>query len=93
MLVTADKENQRVQCIGDTTGKELPWFAARQAREQELKHLRDLGVNEKVDECVAIARFRVHSSRQGVDRHKRKHSMERPVQMRSRLVARDFKTW
>ena len=48
-----------MQFIDDITGKELPWSAVRHAREQELKHLRGLGVCEKVDERYATARSQV----------------------------------
>ena len=47
LLATAEGENRRAQRIDDITGKELLWSAVRQAREQELRYLRDLGVCEK----------------------------------------------
>ena len=46
LLATAEGENQRVQFVDDITGKDLPWSEVRQAREPELKHLRDFGVFE-----------------------------------------------
>ena len=59
MLATAEEEDQRAQCIDDITNKVLPWSAVRQAGEQELIFLRDLGVYEKVDKREAIARYQV----------------------------------
>ena len=56
---TGEEEDQRVQCIDDITGEELPWSAVRQARDQEVKYLPDLVVYEKVDERDAIARSQV----------------------------------
>ena len=47
-------EDQRVLCIDDVTGKELPWSEVRQARTRELKYLRELGMYEKVDERQVI---------------------------------------
>ena len=46
LLATGEGENQRVQFVDDITGKELPLSEVRQAREHELKHLRDFGVFE-----------------------------------------------
>ena len=37
----------------------MPWSEVRQAREHELKHLRDFGVFEKVDEREAIAKYQI----------------------------------
>ena len=50
-------KKQDVICFDDVTGKELPWHAVREAREQELKYLRDLGVYEKVDEKEAVEKY------------------------------------
>ena len=50
MLADVEEEQEQdVICIDDITGKELLWHAVRQARELELKYLRDLGVYEKDD--------------------------------------------
>ena len=46
LLATGEGENQRVQFADDITGKELLLSEVRQAREHELKHLRDFGVFE-----------------------------------------------
>ena len=43
-LAAVEQEDQLVLCIDDVTGKELAWSEVRQAREQELTHLRDFGV-------------------------------------------------
>ena len=48
MLATAEKGHRRVHCVHDITGKSLPWSAIRQAWEEELKYLRDLGIYEKL---------------------------------------------
>ena len=62
------EEDQRVLCIDDVTSTELPWNEVRQAREQELKLLRDFGVYEKVDEREANAQaVPGHSGRHEVD--------------------------
>ena len=49
MLADVEEEQEQyVICFDDITGKELPWHAVHEARELELKHLRDLRVYEKV---------------------------------------------
>ena len=62
-----------------------------QVREQELKYLRDLGVYEKIDEREAIAKYQVTSvDTEWIDTN---NAIERePMQMRSRVVAREFKS-
>ena len=54
-----EEEEQDVICIDDVTGKESPWHEVREAGEQDLNYLRDLGVHEKVDEREAIAQYQV----------------------------------
>ena len=44
MLAGAGEEDEFIKCFDDVTGKELPWQAVKQAREKELKCLRELGV-------------------------------------------------
>ena len=87
MLATAEEEDQRDQCIEDITGKEPPWSAVRQSREQELKYLRDFGVYEKVDERDAIARYQVTP----VDT--RWTDTNQAFEPRSRVATREFKKW
>ena len=41
MLADAGEEDEFNKCFDDITGKELPWQAAKQAREKELKYLRE----------------------------------------------------
>ena len=53
------EEDQHVICMDDVTSKELPWHDVRNAREQELKYMRDFGMYEKVDEREAIAQYQV----------------------------------
>ena len=48
-----ERQEQDLICFDDITGKELPWHEVREARELELKYLRDLEVYEKVDEKEA----------------------------------------
>ena len=69
MLAGADEEDEFSKCFGHITGKELIWQAVKQAREQELKYLRELGVYEKVDEHRAVAKYHVTSNRHRVGRH------------------------
>ena len=42
MLAEAGEEDKFLKCFDDITGKELLWQAVKQAREQELKYLREL---------------------------------------------------
>ena len=37
MLAEAGEKHEFIKCFDDITGKELPWQAVKQAREQELK--------------------------------------------------------
>ena len=59
MLAEAGEEDECTKCLHDITGKELPQQAVKQAREQELKYLRELGVYEKVDERTAVTKYKV----------------------------------
>ena len=43
-LAEACEEHECIQCSDDITGKELSWQAVKEAREKELKYLRELGV-------------------------------------------------
>ena len=52
-----EEQEQDVICFDDITGKELPWHAVREARELEVKYLRDLGVHRKVDEKEAVEKY------------------------------------
>ena len=61
----------------------------RKAREQELKHLRDFGVCEKVDEREAIAHYQVTPvDTRWIDTDKAFEGG--PMQIRSWIVAREF---
>ena len=46
MIAGVSDEDKFVKCLDDITGRELPWQAVKQAREKELKYLRELGVYE-----------------------------------------------
>ena len=59
MLAEDGEENEFIKNFDDSTGKELPWQAVKEAREKELKYLRELGVYEKVDEPAAVAKYNV----------------------------------
>ena len=59
ILAEVGEEEQRFNCIDDVTSKELPLDEVRQAREQELENVRDLGVYENVDEREAISQYQV----------------------------------
>ena len=52
------EEDGFIKCFDDITGKELSWQAVKQAREKELKYLRELGVCEEVDERAAVAKYK-----------------------------------
>ena len=47
MLAEAGEEDGFIKCFDDITGKELPWQAVKEARETELRHLREFGVCER----------------------------------------------
>ena len=94
MLANAEEAQEREQdvvCFDDITGKELPWHAVRKARELELKYLRDLGVYEKVDEKEAVAKYKITPvDTKWIDTDKAFEG--EPMQIRSRIVAREFKS-
>ena len=86
MLVEAGEEDEFIKCSVDITGKELPcWQAVKDAREKELKYLRELG-------RAAVAKFYVTPvDTTWVDTDK---AMEvEPMQIRLRIVARELKKW
>ena len=86
-----EKQEQDVICFDDITGKELPLHAVRQARELELKYLRDLGVYENVDEKEAVEKDRITLvDTKWVDTDKAFEG--EPMQTRSRMCAREFKS-
>ena len=71
--------------------KGLQFLEVRQAREQEVKYSRDLGVHEEVDERAVMAHY--HDTRvdtKWVDTNKAFDG--KSMQIRSRIVARDFKS-
>ena len=79
-----------IKCFDDITGKELLWQAVKQAREQELKYLRELGMYVKVDERAAVAKYKVTLiDTKWVDTDKAFEG--EPLQIRSRIVATEFK--
>ena len=59
MLAEAGEEDEFIKCYDDITGEELPWQAANQAREKELKYPREFGMYKKVDERAAVAKYNV----------------------------------
>ena len=65
----AGEEDEFIKCFDEITGKELHWQAVKEAREKELKYLRELGVYEKVDERAAVAKYNVTPIDTKVDRH------------------------
>ena len=69
MLAGAGEEDEFIKCFNDIAGKELPWQAVKEAREEELKYLRDIGLYEKVDERAAVGKVQCHTSRHKVGRH------------------------
>ena len=44
MLAGSGEEDEFIRCFDDITGKELLWQAVKEAREKELKYLREIGV-------------------------------------------------
>ena len=86
-----NKSKTSLALIDDITGKELPWHAVREARELELKYLRDLGVYEKVDEKEAVEKYGpTPVDTKWVDTDKAFEG--EPLQIRSRMCAREFKS-
>ena len=61
----------------------------REAREKELKYLRELGVYEKVDERAAVAKYNVTPVDTKCADTNNAFEGE-PMQIRSRIVAREF---
>ena len=59
MLARVGEESLLLKCFDDITGKELPWQAVKQAREKELKYLRELGVYEEANERTAVSKYNV----------------------------------
>ena len=91
MLAEAGEEHEFIKCFDDITGKELLWQAVKEAREKELKYLREFGVFEKVDERAAVAKYSVTPfDTKWVDTDKAFEG--EPMQIRSRIVAREFKS-
>ena len=89
MLAEAGEEHEFIKCIDDTTGKELPWQAVKEAREKELKYLQELAVYEIVDERTAVAKYIVTPvDTKWVDIDKAFEG--EPMHIRSRIVARGF---
>ena len=62
MLAEAGAEDEFIKCFDDITGKELPWQAVKEAREKELKHLRELGLCEK--RLMRAQQWQIKTSRQ-----------------------------
>ena len=91
MLAQAGEEDEFTECFDDIAGKELLWQAVREAREKELEYLRELGVYEKVDERTAVVKYNVTPvDTKWVDTDRAFE--EEPMQIRSRIVAREFKS-
>ena len=91
MLTEAREEDEFFKCFDGITGNELPWQAVKQAREKELQYLRELVVCEKVDERAAVAKYNVTPvDTKWVDTDK--GFEEEPMQIRSRIVDREFKS-
>ena len=90
MLAEVEEKEQDVICKENVTGKDL--HAVRKARELELKYLRNLGVYEKIiDENEAVAQYKITPVvTKWVDTDKAFEG--EPMQIRSRIVAREFKS-
>ena len=82
-----EKGNQRVLCVNDVAGTELPWHDARQAPEQE--YLRDFGVYEKLMKVEQLHSTRsLKSTHSGLTRTRN----SRVSSCRSGHVAREFES-
>ena len=91
MLAGAGDEDEFFKCFDDMAGKELLWQGVKETREKELTYLRELGENEKVDERAAVAKYNVTPvDTKWVDTDKAFEG--EPMQLRSRVVAREFKS-
>ena len=58
-LAEAGEEDGFIKCFDYITGEELSWQAVKEAREKEVKYLRELGVYQKVDERASVAKYNV----------------------------------
>ena len=88
MLAEADEEDELIKSFDDSTGKELPWQAVKEAREKELKYLRELDVHEMVDEGAAVAKYKVTPvDTKSVDTDTAFDG--EPMPIRSRIVAKE----
>ena len=91
MLAETGEENEFIKCFDDITGKELLWQALKEAREKEVKYLRELGVCENFDQRAVVAKYNITPvDTMWVDTDKAFE--EKPMQIRSRIVARVFKS-
>ena len=88
MLAGAGEEDKFIKCFDDVIGKELLWQVVRQAREQELKYLRELGVYEKVGEHAAVAKCNTPTDTKWTDTDKAIEG--EPMQIRPRIVVREL---
>ena len=59
VLAGAGEEVNFIKCFDDVTGKELLAQGVKEAREQELKYLREHGVYEKVVERATVEKHQV----------------------------------
>ena len=90
-MLAGDGEDGGIKCFDVNIGKGLPLQAVKQAREQELKCLRELRVCEKVDEHAALAKYHVTPiDTKWVDTGKAFE--EEPMQIRSRIIAREIRS-
>ena len=91
MMARAGKDDQFIRCFDDITRQKLSWCAVKQASELELKYLRDHGVYEKVDAREAIAKYQLPTvDTKWIDTDKALEG--EPLQVRSRIMAREFKS-
>ena len=83
------RKSRRSYASMTSLGKSCHGTQCRKAREQDLKYLRDLGVYEKIDEREATARYQVTPvDTKWIDTDKAFEG--KPMQIRSRLVPREF---
>ena len=90
LAYVGEKQEQDVICFDDITGK-LPRHEVRKARELELKYLRDLREDEKVDGKEAVEKYGITPvDTKWVDTDEAFEG--EPTQIRSRMCAREFKS-
>ena len=80
MLAEAGEEDELIKCFDDITGRELPWQAVKEARERSCNI------------CVNLACVKRSMSAQLWQSTDKAFEGRRAMQIRSGIVAREFKS-